>query len=201
MGSLLSTLFSYYRSLNALKYSQKNAPKDEQSNSSVESAAVNLDLAGNNDATETTATSQSKLESSELECKAPLQAPSPQAEPNTFHYQQPLSKRRSKPELRVYSPLAGTDAKLSVHEFIWKYGGKQVFLAGNFNNWNPSEIEMAPVDPSHEYHRTLVELDPTLSWEFKFIVDGVWRCSLDIATATDMYGNTNNIIYPENKDN
>ena len=121
----------------------------------------------------------------------------PQAEPNTFHYYQPLTKRKSKSELRVYCPLPEDSVNLQVHEFIWKYGGKQVFLAGNFNNWNPAEIEMSPVDASNEYYRVQVQLDPTLPWEFKFIVDGVWRCNLDIATTTDMHGNTNNIIHPE----
>lgn len=42
-----------------------------------------------------------------------------------------------------------------------------------------------------------MELDPRETWEFKFVVDGVWRCGLDLPTVVDPQGNTNNIIYPE----
>lgn len=105
-----------------------------------------------------------------------------------------LSKRKSKPELLIHRPTL--DPEPLVHEFIWKYGGKEVLLAGSFTNWSPS-IQMVPVDLSREYWRALVELDPKKSWEFKFVVDGIWRCSLDHQTTTDSNGNTNNIIYPE----
>ena len=106
-----------------------------------------------------------------------------------------LSKRKSKPELLIHRP-APESSNLTVHEFIWKYGGKEVLLAGTFTNWAPS-IQMVPNDHSREYWRALVELDPNQSWEFKFVVDGVWRCSLDLPTVTDSIGNTNNIIHPE----
>lgn len=107
-----------------------------------------------------------------------------------------ISKRKSKPELLIHRPEESSDSDSIVHEFIWKYGGKEVFLAGTFTNWSPS-IQMVPSDPNREYWRALVELDPKKSWEFKFIVDGVWRCSLDLSTKTDSNGNTNNIIHPE----
>lgn len=105
-----------------------------------------------------------------------------------------LSKRKSKPELLIHRPFDSDG--LIVHEFIWKYGGKEVILAGSFTNWSPT-IQMVPSDQCREYWRALVQLDPKKAWEFKFIVDGVWRCSLDHPTITDPNGNTNNIIYPE----
>ena len=84
-----------------------------------------------------------------------------------------------------------------IHEFIWKYGAKDsVHLAGTFTNWIPS-IPMVPVDHNREYWRALVQLDPKQEWQFKFVVDGVWRCGLDLPTVTDPQGNTNNIIRPE----
>ena len=107
-----------------------------------------------------------------------------------------ISKRKSKPELLIHRPEKSSDSNSIVHEFIWKYGGKEVLLAGTFTNWSPS-IQMVPSDPNREYWRALVELDPKKSWEFKFIVDGVWRCSLDLPTTTDSNQNTNNIIHPE----
>lgn len=110
----------------------------------------------------------------------------------------PLPKRKSKPELLIHRPTipSTNSTSTAIHEFIWKYGGKEVLLAGTFTTWHPS-IQMVPCDHENEYWRALVELDPSREWEFKFVVDGVWRCSLDLPTRTDTQGNTNNIIYPE----
>lgn len=114
-----------------------------------------------------------------------------------------ITKRKSKPELLIHKPIKNNIPENSIdssdtviHEFIWKYGGKSVQLAGTFTDWQPS-IFMVPLDPQCEYWKALVELDPKVSWEFKFVVDGIWRCSLDLPTITDPHNNTNNIIYPE----
>lgn len=107
-----------------------------------------------------------------------------------------IPKRKSKPELLIHRPSKEDADNSTIHEFIWKYGGKEVLLAGSFTDWAPT-IQMVPRDHGNEYWRALVELDPTREWEFKFVVDGVWRCSLDLPTRTDSHGNTNNIIYPE----
>ncbi len=190
MGSVLSTIFSLAHRFNALKLRKNVLPQDLELNYSVETVVVPVvqEADDHNLAKPTTV---------EMNRDPVSQAPAPQIEPNSFQYKQPLSKRKSKPELRVYCPLSESGANLIVHEFIWKYGGKQVFLAGNFNNWTSNEIELIPTDASSEYHRVQVELDPSRTWEFKFIVDGVWRCNLDIPTTTDSHGNTNNVIYPE----
>ena len=111
-----------------------------------------------------------------------------------------LAKRKSKPELVIHSPVPAVQddsASFQVHEFIWKYGAKDsVRLAGSFTNWQAS-IPMVPIDHGREYWRALVQLDPTREWQFKFVVDGVWRCGLDLPTVSDPQGNTNNIIRPE----
>ena len=111
-----------------------------------------------------------------------------------------LAKRKSKPELVIHSPVPAVQddsASFQVHEFIWKYGAKDsVHLAGSFTNWQAS-IPMVPIDHGREYWRALVQLDPTREWQFKFVVDGVWRCGLDLPTVSDPQGNTNNIIRPE----
>lgn len=112
-----------------------------------------------------------------------------------------LTKRKSKPELLVHrpNPSHSQDSQPTriVHEFIWKYGGKEVLLAGAFTDWKPT-IHMVPSDANREYWRALVELDPSQPWEFKFVVDGIWRCSLDLPTISDPSNNTNNIIHPDN---
>lgn len=109
-----------------------------------------------------------------------------------------ITKRKSKPELLVHRPVdysvpPNPSANLVIHEFLWKYGGKEILLAGSFTGWKPSIVMV----PGSDYWRALVELDAAKVWEFKFVVDGVWRCALDLPTVTDSQGNTNNIIYPE----
>ena len=130
--------------------------------------------------------------------------PQNQIEPNApnapISHQAPLYKRKSKPELRVHTPQAASGNNILVHEFIWKYGGKQVFLAGSFNDWK-ADIEMIPMASASDYLHAMVALDPTVAWQFKFVVDGVWRCSLELPTVVDSHGNTNNVIIPESKTN
>lgn len=51
-------------------------------------------------------------------------------------------------------------------------------------------------EPSTGYFSATVRLDPTQKWLFKFVVDGVWRCSLEFPTETDPLYNVNNVLYP-----
>lgn len=81
------------------------------------------------------------------------------------------------------------------HEFVWKYGGSRVILTGNFDDWSESVVMVK--DHANGVFRANVTLDPTKTWYFKFVVDGVWRCSLDFCTETDASGNVNNVLYPE----
>ena len=45
----------------------------------------------------------------------------------------------------------------------------------------------------------VVHLDPTQKYFFKFVVDGVWRCSGEFPTASDPAGNVNNWRVPSNE--
>lgn len=89
------------------------------------------------------------------------------------------------------SILAGADA--IPHEFAWRSGGGKVCLTGSFDNWSQSILMTK--DQSGVFRATVL-LNPHLAWYFKFVVDGVWRCSLDFASETDAQGNVNNVIYP-----
>lgn len=82
------------------------------------------------------------------------------------------------------------------HEFIWRYGGKQVILTGNWDNWAASGQPMRYHADSGVF-KCVLDLDPTVAWQFKFVVDGIWRCSLDFPTCCDAQGNANNVLYPE----
>lgn len=102
----------------------------------------------------------------------------------------------------VAAPIAKTIATTAttatnattLHEFIWKYGGNRISLTGTFDEWRQTIIMNR--DPTGLFRAT-INLDPHKKWIFKFVVDGIWRCSLDFPTETDEHGNVNNVIYPD----
>lgn len=88
------------------------------------------------------------------------------------------------------------DPELVLYEFQWRHDGRFVILTGTFDQWQGT-IHMKRDHDSGYFYSTLF-LDPKRKWIFKFIVDGVWRCSLDFLTEIDIQGNVNNVIYPIN---
>jgi len=72
--------------------------------------------------------------------------------------------------------------------FRWGQGGKRVNLAGTFNGWRQQ--------PMNKKSDGLFELEIPLSngtYEYKFIVDGVWKYDPKLSYASDENGNINNI--------
>ncbi len=61
-------------------------------------------------------------------------------------------------------------------EFIARVRAKEVFLAGSFNDWNPKALPMRRRTKG-EWRATL-RLEPG-RYEYKFVVDGEWRCAPD----------------------
>lgn len=79
------------------------------------------------------------------------------------------------------------------HEFVWKKGGNKVCLTGSFDGWNQSVLMTRDQNGSY---RAIINLREGEKQLFKFVVDGVWRCSLDFPCETDGQGNVNNVLYP-----
>ena len=67
-----------------------------------------------------------------------------------------------------------------------KPDAKEVFLAGDFNQWDAQSMRMSRAkDDSFRISRRL----PPGRYRYKFIVDGVWRHDLDAPhEARDQYG-------------
>ena len=77
------------------------------------------------------------------------------------------------------------------YTFIWKEGGKEVKLVGSFNNWK-EEIKMNKCEKDNSFkHKLKLKRD---NYEYKFIVDNVWKFSKQQGMKTDGRGNTNNYI-------
>ena len=77
-------------------------------------------------------------------------------------------------------------------KFEWKEGGNKVQITGSFLSKWTMFIEMVknPETKNFEFNINL----PKINHEFKFIVDGVWKCSKFYPTSRDNSGNENNII-------
>lgn len=76
-------------------------------------------------------------------------------------------------------------------KFEWKEGGNKVLITGSFLNWN-TFIEM-----SKNLSTGIFEFNINLPkgvYQFKFIIDGVWRFTNAYPTVKDNNGNTNNVI-------
>lgn len=68
---------------------------------------------------------------------------------------------------------AGGDRRCQRIEFrLRAKPGSAVFIAGTFNDWDPTNLPLRPTDEG-AYRATL--LLPPGRHEYKFIVNGVWR--------------------------
>ena len=75
-------------------------------------------------------------------------------------------------------------------KFYWNEGGKEVFITGSFLEWN-KRLKM------HKNKNNIFEVElflPKGKYEFKFIVDGSWKCSSNYQQIKDDRGNNNNFI-------
>ena len=81
------------------------------------------------------------------------------------------------------------DSKIP-YAFEWSEGGNRVLLTGQFVSWNQFfEMEKN----SNGVHTCVITL-PRQIYQFKFIVDGTWRCSKKYQMTDDGNHNTNNVI-------
>ena len=79
---------------------------------------------------------------------------------------------------------------MNLTKFYWNEGGNEVFITGSFCEWN-KRLKM------HRNKDNIFEVElllPKGKYEFKFIVDGIWRCSSNYSQIKDNRGNNNNFI-------
>ena len=78
-------------------------------------------------------------------------------------------------------------------KFIWKYGGENVILVCQQDNWQPHTMRKRP----NGYHSYVMKMGFG-SCEYKFIVDDEWCHHQSSKIIDNVYGTKNNIIrYPE----
>jgi len=77
------------------------------------------------------------------------------------------------------------------HMFIWDEGGNDVKVTGSFSDW---KIQYHMIRDQHDQ---IFRLELPLGneiYQYKFIVDGEWKCSKNNPTKPDEMGNINNIL-------
>ena len=79
----------------------------------------------------------------------------------------------------------------SNYTFIWDEGGKDVKLTGSFSDWK-IQYQMTK-DPNDQKFKIQLPLNNEI-YQYKFIVDGKWRCSKSFPTKEDGNGNINNFL-------
>ena len=71
--------------------------------------------------------------------------------------------------------------------------GSEVFVAGSFNNWDPTQYRMND-NPGSGHCKTTLVLPPGRH-EYKFVVNGEWRVDPDCAEwAMNDHGTLNSVI-------
>jgi len=88
------------------------------------------------------------------------------------------------PETIKHSPQVAT-------VFTWKKekGGKNVYIAGNFNDWK----EKIQMNESHGDFTTIQTLAPG-TYQYRYVVDGKWATDPESPLITDINGETYNLL-------
>jgi hypothetical protein len=76
------------------------------------------------------------------------------------------------------------------YTFIWREGGEQVTLTGNFASWK----QFFNMSKNKDGNFTCTIPLNKEQIQFKFIIDHVWKCSSDYETINDGHNNINNVI-------
>ncbi|XP_027122763.1 sucrose nonfermenting 4-like protein isoform X2 [Coffea arabica] len=83
-----------------------------------------------------------------------------------------------------------------VHKvFTWRYGGGRVFLCGSFNGWT-ERIQMINVEGCATVFQRILDLQPGY-YQYKYLVDDVWRVDEEQHCVQDGFGMINNVAYVE----
>ncbi|MBI5593725.1 MAG: hypothetical protein HY881_25005 [Deltaproteobacteria bacterium] len=85
-----------------------------------------------------------------------------------------------------------SNKKKSVEFRLQAEPGKNIFVAGTFNNWNP--IKMKQTDKGGGLYTITFHLPPG-SHEYKFVVDDDWQIdSKNPETVQNAFGSMNSIV-------
>ncbi|KAG9338421.1 hypothetical protein JZ751_025825 [Albula glossodonta] len=120
-------------------------------------------------------------------------------DPNIFNTHTVESKPAGEKDFMPYSPdpddpvKPGPQARPTV--IRWGGGGKEVYIAGSFNNWSTK----IPLNKSHNDFVAILDL-PEGEHQYKFFVDGQWVHDPSEPVVTSQMGTINNLIQVKKSD-
>ena len=91
----------------------------------------------------------------------------------------PKAEKQVKTAKTSKAPKAAKTSKKRVTFTVRADAGKAVYLAGSFNAWDPAAKQMKDAKKNGVYS-TIVLLAPG-TYEYKFVVDGVWQADPECA--------------------
>ncbi|XP_005721250.1 5'-AMP-activated protein kinase subunit beta-2 [Pundamilia nyererei] len=117
-------------------------------------------------------------------------------DPNTFNTHGPESKASGEKEFTPdLDDLVKTGPQARPTVIRWAGGGKEVYIAGSFNNWNTK----IPLNKSHNDFVAILDL-PEGEHQYKFFVDGQWVHDPSEPVVTSQMGTINNLIHVKKSD-
>ncbi|KAK5859881.1 hypothetical protein PBY51_021400 [Eleginops maclovinus] len=115
-------------------------------------------------------------------------------DPNIFNTHGPESKPLGEKETDPTDQVkTGRQARPTV--IRWAGGGKEVYIAGSFNNWSTK----IPLNKSHNDFVAILDL-PEGEHQYKFFVDGQWVHDPSETVVTSQLGTINNLIQVKKSD-
>ncbi|XP_034411172.1 5'-AMP-activated protein kinase subunit beta-2-like isoform X2 [Cyclopterus lumpus] len=115
-------------------------------------------------------------------------------DPNIFNTHGTESKALGEKESDLGDQVkTGPQARPTV--IRWAGGGKEVFIAGSFNNWSTK----IPLNKSHNDFVAILDL-PEGEHQYKFFVDGQWVHDSSETVVTSQLGTINNLIQVKKSD-
>jgi 5'-AMP-activated protein kinase regulatory beta subunit len=117
------------------------------------------------------------------------------AEADVFDSGAPYRRQRASTLTPGQEPSLITTTRLLPTVFKWEGGGKDVYIAGSFNNWKAK----IPLAKSHGDFYTILDL-PEGEHHYKFFVDGHWVNSPNDALTESDIGAQNNTMKVKRSD-
>lgn len=108
-----------------------------------------------------------------------------------------LAPRRAKQPLpsepRLLAEHVASGGPKPVHLHFFREGTRSVFIAGNFNNWEPRRIALQSNGAGHWEIDLLL---PPGEYEYRFVVDGKWHDDpLASRVVPNSYGGVNAVLH------
>ena len=104
-----------------------------------------------------------------------------------------VTAKKTRTTVKKAAPKAAKPGEKSVTFTVHAEAGKSVYLAGSFNNWDPTGKKMLEKKSGGVY-ATTVKLAPG-TYQYKFVIDGTWCADPEnVSAVPNDHGTFNSVI-------